>query len=64
MSSSAADERRRARASAHVRVFRPGDEEAEATESALYWLRIPVEERAEFVWKLSLEVFALSKSNP
>ena len=41
-------------------VFREGDAETEAEASALYWDRIPVDERAEFVWRLSLELHELS----
>lgn len=41
-------------------MFRPGDEEAEADADALYWDRIPVDERAAFVWSLSLELHALA----
>lgn len=52
--------RRRARAHAEVRVFRPGDGQSEADADALYWDRIPVGERAEFVWHLSLEVYGLA----
>ena len=52
--------RRLARAHAEVRVFRPGDGQVEADYDALYWDRIPVDERAEFVWQLSLEVYGLA----
>lgn len=55
-----AELRKAARAHAEVRVFRPGDEEAEADADALYWDRIPVDERAAFVWSLSLELHALA----
>lgn len=55
-----AEARRIARGRAEVRIFRPGDEESEADADALYWDRIPVDERAEFVWQLSLELYALS----
>lgn len=55
----AADARRRARQACEVRVFRPGDEEAEADASALDWARIPLAERAEFVWQLSVELCRL-----
>ena len=58
--SSEAEARRRARANAEVRVFRAGEEEAMADADALYWDRIPVDERASFVWQLSLEVYALA----
>jgi hypothetical protein len=54
------DARRRARAHAEVRVFRPGDEQVQADADALYWDRIPVDERAEFVWQLSLELHGLA----
>jgi hypothetical protein len=52
--------RRRARAHAEVRVFRPGDGQVEADADALYWDRIPVDERAELTWQLSLEVYGLA----
>ena len=55
-----AEERRRRRASAEVRVRRPGENEtANAKFDAAYWLRIPVDERAEFVWELSVEAYSL-----
>jgi hypothetical protein len=55
-----AEERRKRRANAEVRVLRPGqDEAANAKYDAAYWLRIPVEKRAEFVWELSVEAFSL-----
>jgi hypothetical protein len=56
----AAEARRRACQACEVRVFRPGDEEAEADASARDWLRIPVDERAEFVWQLSVELCHLA----
>lgn len=56
----AADARRRARQACEVRVFRPGDEEAEADASALDWARIPLAERAEFIWQLSVELCRLA----
>jgi hypothetical protein len=52
--------RRRVRADAEVRIFRPGDEQAEADADALYWDRIPVDARAEFVWQLSVEIYGLA----
>lgn len=55
-----AEARRRARAHAEVRVFRAGEGEAEADADALFWDRIPVNERAEFVWQLSLELYELA----
>lgn len=57
----AAEARRRARQACEVRVFRPGDEEAEADASALDWARIPLDERAEFVWQLSVELCRLAQ---
>ena len=56
----AAAQRRVARATAEVRIFREGESEAEVDADALYWDRIPVDERAEFVWRLSLELHELS----
>jgi hypothetical protein len=55
-----AEARRLARARAEVRIFRDGDGELELDADALYWDRIPVDERAEFVWRLSLELHDLS----
>ncbi|HEX2869759.1 MAG TPA: hypothetical protein VHP33_00860 [Polyangiaceae bacterium] len=55
-----AELRKAARANADVRVFRQGEQEAEADADALYWDRIPVDERATFVWKLSLEQHTLA----
>jgi hypothetical protein len=58
-----AEARRLARSRAEVRVFGPGEEEAEADADALWWDRIPIDERAEFVWKLSVELFRLAEVN-
>ncbi|HEX3854474.1 MAG TPA: hypothetical protein VHW01_26105 [Polyangiaceae bacterium] len=55
-----AEIRKAARAHAEVRIFRSGEQEAEADADALFWDRIPIDERAEFVWQLSLELYALS----
>ena len=55
-----AESRKAARARAEVRIFRLGEQEAEADADALFWDRIPVDQRAEFVWQLSLELHALS----
>ncbi|HET7544070.1 MAG TPA: hypothetical protein VFK05_29565 [Polyangiaceae bacterium] len=55
-----AELRKAARAHAEVRLFRAGEQEAEADADALYWDRIPIDERAQFVWKLSLEMHALA----
>lgn len=55
-----AEERRRARAAATVKIIRPGEEAAAALEDARYWERIPLDKRAEFVWQLSVEVFSLA----
>jgi hypothetical protein len=56
---SAAD-RRAARASWEARVFRGGDWEAMADYDARFWDRIPVDERAEAVWRLSEELHAIA----
>jgi hypothetical protein len=61
--SSKAELRKSARANAEVRVFRPGEEEAQADADALNWDRISIDERAQFVWKLSLELHALAHPN-
>ena len=63
-SSSEAEARRASRAQAEVRIFRQDEGEAEADADALYWDRIPVDERAEFVWRLSLELHELSCPTP
>jgi hypothetical protein len=55
-----AELRKAARANASVRVFRQGEQEAEADADAEFWDRIPIDERAEFVWKLSLELHAIA----
>lgn len=52
--------RRVARMNAEVRIFRAGEEEAMAEADALYWDRIPKNERATFIWQLSLEAFSLA----
>ena len=56
-------ERKRKRQSAEVRRFGPGEAEQEADADALYWDRIPVGERAQAVWELSVELFALARQN-
>ena len=55
-----AELRRAARAHAEVRVFRAGEEEEAADADALYWDRIPIDQRLQFVWELSLELYALA----
>lgn len=55
-----AELRRAARANAQVRLFRAGEEEAEADADALYWDRIPVERRAQLVGELSLEMHTIA----
>jgi hypothetical protein len=60
MESTDAEARRIARRNATVRIFREGEGDAEADADALYWDKIPVDERAEFVWRLSLELYELS----
>jgi hypothetical protein len=41
-------------------VIRDSDPDALADDDALFWDRIPVDERAAYVWALSQEVFALA----
>jgi hypothetical protein len=53
--------RKAARATWGSRVFRGGDWEAMADYDALYWDRIPLDERAEAVWQVSREAFALAQ---
>jgi hypothetical protein len=48
----AADARRHARAGYEVRVYREGAAERMDDDDALDWDRIPIDERAAFVWKL------------
>jgi hypothetical protein len=55
-----ASERRAARANWEARVFRGGWEEM-ADYDALFWDRIPVEQRAEAVWQLSKELHAIAQ---
>lgn len=55
-----AQSRKAGRARAEVRIFRSGEQEAEADADALFWDRIPVDKRAELVWQLSVELHALS----
>ena len=55
-----AEARRIARAHAEVRVFRADEVEAEADADAWFWERIPVGQRAAFVWQLSLELYTLA----
>ena len=57
---SEAEARKAARASAEVRIFREDEFETQADADALYWDRIPIDERAEFVWQLSLELHQLA----
>jgi hypothetical protein len=52
--------RRQARAKYEVRVYREDDAERMSDDDALAWDRIPVDERAAFVWQLSQEVYALA----
>jgi hypothetical protein len=54
-----AAERKAARARWDARVFRGGWEEM-TDYDALFWDRIPVEERAEAVWELSKELHAIA----
>jgi len=52
-------ERKAARSKWEGRVFRGGWEEM-ADYDALFWNRIPVDERAEAVWELSKELGAIA----
>ncbi|WP_437675573.1 hypothetical protein [Sorangium sp. So ce131] len=56
----AKEARRRARAGWMMRVFQPGEGEAQADADALFWNAIPVDQRAEVTWKLSQELFELA----
>ena len=55
-----AAERKAARANWESRVF-GGDWEEMADYDALFWDRIPVDERAEVVWELSQELYELAE---
>jgi hypothetical protein len=55
-----ADARRKARSGYAVRIYREGDAESMSDQDALDWDRIPVDDRAAFVWQLSQEVYALA----
>jgi hypothetical protein len=55
-----AEARRKARSTYAVRVYREGDADRMEDDDALDWDRIPVDERAAFVWQLSQEVYALA----
>jgi hypothetical protein len=59
-SSPGAEARKAARAAVEVRIFREDEAQAEADADALYWDRIPLDERAELVWRLSLELYELA----
>ena len=63
MAESDKEARRRARLAATVRVFRPGEEEDAATAGAHDWCSIPLDQRAEFVWRLSVEQYSLAAEN-
>jgi len=57
-----AEQRRAARASWEIRVFRGPNMQAEMEAADdEFWLRIPVDERARVVWELSQELFALAE---
>ncbi|WP_437870308.1 hypothetical protein [Sorangium sp. So ce363] len=56
----AAEARRLARAGWMMRVFRQGEDEAQAEADALFWSSIPIRQRAEVTWKLSQELFELA----
>ena len=53
--------RTEARADWVARVIRPGDGSDEAALDAAYWARIPVDERAEAAWQLSLEMWRVAE---
>jgi hypothetical protein len=57
-------ERRRARGLWEVRKFRDDQAEEAADYDALFWDRIPVAERAEAVFQLSMEAFSLAGGDP
>lgn len=60
--STTAEQRRAARSNWGVRVFR-GEAASEdmAAADEEFWLRIPADERAQVVWELSQELFALAE---
>ena len=53
--------RRAARASWETRIFRDAAGADEAAHDAAFWQRIPVEQRAEIAWQLSLEQWSLAE---
>jgi hypothetical protein len=55
-----AAERRAARSKWEGRVFRGGGWEEMADYDALFWDRIPVDDRAEAVWELSRELYVIA----
>jgi hypothetical protein len=52
-----AEERRALRASWRVERMAEGDAEADA--DARFWLTIPIDQRAQAVWELSLEAWSI-----
>lgn len=54
------ERRRQLRASWEVRVFRQGEADGAADYDALFWDRIPLDERAEATWQVSEEIFELA----
>jgi hypothetical protein len=56
----ALEQRRQRRAGWEVRVFRDGEAEEAADYDALFWDRIPLDQRAEATWQVSEEVFELA----
>lgn len=46
-----------------ARVFRPEDRIDIESEDIKYWVSIPVDERTEAAWQLSLELWMLSSQN-
>jgi hypothetical protein len=53
--------RKAARASWESRVFRGADGEEQANYDALFWDRIPLDERAEAVWQVSEELHSIAR---
>jgi hypothetical protein len=55
------DTGRAARADWDARVVRPGDGTDLAALDAEFWARIPLDERAEVAWQLSLELWRIAE---
>ena len=63
-SSIMSEARRAARASWEISISRGAPESADGEqEDELYWLRVPMDERAKLTWDLSRELYAIAARN-